>query len=64
MRKSVVRPRTCNPPAIRYRSNRQEERPGEGYMEKDFDYEATIASVMAVAMAGICWAVLIAPLAG
>jgi hypothetical protein len=33
-------------------------------MTNDFDSEATIASVMAVAMTGICWTVLIAPLVG
>jgi hypothetical protein len=31
---------------------------------KNFDDEATVATVMAVAMMGVCWAVLIAPLAG
>ncbi len=33
-------------------------------MLNEFDYEAKIASVMAVAMTAICWAVLVAPLAG
>ena len=31
-------------------------------MANDFDFEATIASVMAVVMTGICWAALIAPI--
>jgi hypothetical protein len=39
--------------------------PGVGAtMTNDFDYEATIASFMAVVMTAICWGVLIAPLAG
>ena len=33
-------------------------------MTNDFDYEAMIASFMALAMAAVCWGVLIAPLAG
>ena len=42
-----------------------ERRRGTGAtMTNDFDYEATIASLMALALAAICWGVLIAPLAG
>jgi hypothetical protein len=61
---SNVRPRTSKSTGSVYRQQHREVGGWGATMTKDFDFEATLVSVMAVAMAALYWGVLITPLAG